>query len=333
MNSPGAVITYSAVVLVGSAAALLSARPAARGGSPADRFARADAAFAAQDGTASLVPGPALAPAYVSLAVGSAMALFAFPHVLQVAFSARSGDVPRRTSVTLFGRTAMLGLFALFGIAALAAGVSLPPGRSELAVPLLVLDLAPGWAAGMILGAIAVAALVPAAVRSIGAATLFARNVYLEFVNPTATVAQVTRTARLMSPVVKVGALAFALRVRGQAAINLHLLGAVWVLQILPSIVLGLPRRTPHRLSLLAGWVGGMVVGTALVSRGGFSSLVRVSVGPLDAQVYAGVVGLAVNVVVVAPASPPLDRLGVPRGLPGLLRPAGGGVRRNGAAR
>ncbi|MCL7370213.1 sodium:solute symporter family protein [Streptomyces ardesiacus] len=302
-------------------------------GSPADLFARADAAFAAQGGTASLVPDPSLAPAYVSLAVGSALALFAFPHVLQVAFSARSGDVLRRTSVTLFGWTAMLGLFALFGIAALAAGVSPPPGRSELAVPLLVLDLAPGWAAGLILGAIVVAALVPAAVMSIGAATLFARNVYLEFVNPTATVVQVTRMARLMSLVVKVGALVFALGVRDQAAINLHLLGAVWVLQILPSIVLGLLHRTPHRVSLLAGWLSGMVVGTALVSRGGFSSLVRISFGPLDVQVYAGVVGLVVNLLVVTLASPLLDRLGVPRGLSGLLRTDDGAVRRNGVAR
>ncbi|MET8571658.1 sodium:solute symporter [Streptomyces sp. NPDC004783] len=302
-------------------------------GSPAELFARAEAAFSAQEGAAALVPDPSLTPAYVSLFVGSALALFAFPHVLQVAFSARSGDVLRRTSVALFGWTAMLGLFALFGIAALAAGVNPPQGRSELAIPLLVLELAPGWAAGLILGAVVVAALVPAAVMSIGAATLFARNVYLEFVNPTATGAQVTRTARLMSLVVKVGALAFALGVRDQAAINLHLLGAVWVLQILPSIVLGLLHRTPHRVSLLSGWLLGMLVGTALVSRGGFSSLVRLSYGPLDVQVYAGVVGLAVNLSVVAVTSPLLDRVGVPRGLSGLLGPAGGAVRRNGVAK
>jgi SSS family solute:Na+ symporter len=259
----------------------------------------------------------------MSLALGSALALFAFPHVLLVAFSARTGGVLRRSSVTLLGWTALLGLFALFGIAALASGVQPPPGRSELAIPLLVLDLAPGWAAGLLLGAIVVAALVPAAVMSIGAATLFARNVYLEFVNPTATAAQVTRMARQMSLVVKVGALVFALGLRNQAAINLHLLGAVWVLQILPTIALGLLHRTPHRISLLAGWLLGMVVGTALVYAGGFSSLVRISFGPVDVQVYAGVVGLAVNLAVVALTSPLLDRLGVPRGLSGVLRPAG----------
>ncbi|MFF8841367.1 sodium:solute symporter [Streptomyces sp. NPDC015127] len=330
LRAPTLVSVVKAVLVVGSTIAVC-ALVLTDVGSPATLFARADAALSERDGASALVPDPSLAPAYVSLALGSALALFAFPHVLLVAFSARTADVLRRTSVTLMGWTAMLGLFALFGIAALASGVRPPPGRSELTVPLLVLDLAPGWAAGLLLGAVVVAALVPAAVMSIGAATLFARNVYLEFVNPTATAAQVTRMARLMSLVVKVGALAFALGLRDQAAINLHLLGAVWVLQILPTIVLGLLHRTPHRISLLAGWLLGMVVGTALVKSGGFSSLVTLAIGPVQVQVYAGVVGLAVNLAVVALTSPPLDRLGVPRGLAGLLRPGRptreGGVR------
>ncbi|MFB6962133.1 sodium:solute symporter [Streptomyces sp. NPDC056309] len=322
LRAPTLVSVVKAVLVVGSTLAIATL-VLTELGSPATLFARADAALAASDGAAALVPDPSLAPAYISLALGSALALFAFPHVLLVAFSARTDGVLRRSSVALPGWTAMLGLFALFGIAALASGVQPPPGRSELAIPLLVLDLAPGWAAGLLLGAIVVAALVPAAVMSIGAATLFARNVYLEFVNPMATAAQVTRMARLMSLLVKVGALVFALGLRDQAAINLHLLGAVWVLQILPAIGLGLRHRTPHRVSLLTGWLLGMVVGTALVNHGGFSPLVRLSFGQVDVQVYAGVVGLAVNLAIVGLTSPLLDRLGVPRGLSGVLGSAG----------
>ncbi|AXK36389.1 sodium:solute symporter [Streptomyces armeniacus] len=331
LRAPTVVSVVKAVLVVGSTLAI-GAFVFGRVGSPGELFARADAVLVARDGVSTLVPDPSLAFAYMSLALGSALALFAFPHVLMVAFSARTGSVLRRTSVTLLGWTAMLGLFAVFGVAALAAGVRPPPGRSELAIPLLVLDIAPGWAAGLLLGALVVAALVPAAVMSIGAATLFARNVYREFVNPKATPAQVTRMARLMSLVVKVGALVFALGLRDQAAINLHLLGAVWVLQVLPVIVLGLLHRTPHRISLLAGWLVGMVVGTALVNVSGFTSLVRVHAGPVDVQVYAGLVGLALNLAVVALASPLLDRIGVPRGLSGVLRPVrtvrGGGTLR-----
>ncbi|WP_018383349.1 sodium:solute symporter family protein [Wenjunlia vitaminophila] len=331
LRAPTLVSVLKAVLVVGSTLAI-GAFVFGRLGSPAHLFERADAALVARDGVSTLVPDASLAPAYVSLALGSALALFAFPHVLLVAFSARTGAVLRRSSVTLLGWTAMLGLFAVFGVGALASGVEPPPGRSELAIPLLVLDIAPGWAAGLILGALVVAALVPAAVMSIGAATLFARNVYLEFVNPRATASQVTRMARMMSLVVKVGALVFALALRDQAAINLHLLGAVWVLQILPTIVLGLLHRTPHRVSLLSGWLLGMVVGTALVNAGGFSSIVRVHTGPIDVQVYAGVVGLAVNLTVVAAMSPLLDRLGVPRGLVGLLQPVRA-VRHEGVSR
>ncbi|MBA0051223.1 sodium:solute symporter [Streptomyces sp. AJS327] len=321
LRAPSVVSVVKAMLVTGSTVAL-AALVLGRLGTPAELFDRAGAVLTGRDGGPALVPEPSLALAYTSLALGSALALFAFPHVLMVAFSARDGGVLRRSSVTLLGWTAMLGGFALFGVGALAAGVQPPPGRSELAIPLLVLDLAPGWAAGVLLGALAVAALVPAAVMSIGAATLFARNVYLDVVNPRATAAQVTRVARLMSLIVKVGALVFALALRDQAAINLHLLGAVWVLQILPVIVLGLLRRTPHRGSLLGGWLVGMVVGTGLVNASGFSSLVRLQFGPFDLYVYAGLVGLAVNLAVVALASPLLDRWGVPRGLTGVLRPA-----------
>ncbi|MEV0600545.1 sodium:solute symporter family protein [Streptomyces sp. NPDC050315] len=319
LRAPTLVAVMKAVLVVGATLSI-ALLVLSELGSPAALFSRADAALAERDGVSALVPGPDLAPAYASLALGSALALFAFPHVLQAAFSARTSGVLRRSAIGLLGWTTMLALFALFGIAALASGVEPPPGRSELAIPLLVVDLAPPWAAGLLLGAIIVAALVPASVMSIGAATLFARNIYLEFVNPTAMPPQVTRMARLTSLIVKAGALVFALGLRDQAAINLHLLGAVWVLQILPTIVLGLLHRTPHRLSLLTGWLLGMATGTVLVNAGGFTSLVRLDLGPVDVQIYAGVAGLAVNLAAVALSSPLLDRLGVPRGLAGLLK-------------
>lgn len=310
-------LTVTAVlkaILVVACTAVVAALVATKLGGPAGVFDRAG-------GTEVATLPSAMEPAYASLALGSALALFAFPHVLMVAFSARGPDVLRRTSIGLFGWTAMLGVFALFGVAALAAGVQPPGKRSELVVPMLMGALAPGWLAGLLFGALVVAALVPAAVMSIGAATLFARNVYVEFVNPTATGAQETRMARLMSLVVKVGALAFALGLRDQAAINLHLLGAVWVLQTLPVIVGGLLRRTPHPVALLAGWLAGMVVGTVLVNAGGFAPLVAVSLGSSAVHVYTGLVALVANMAVVAVAHPLLCRLRVPRGPSGVIDP------------
>ncbi|MGW1682185.1 sodium:solute symporter family protein [Saccharopolyspora sp. NPDC002376] len=301
-------------VLVVACTVVVAALAVAKLGTPPEILERAG-------GAQVLTLPPALWPAYVSLALGSALALFAFPHVLMVAFSARGPDVLRRTAGGLLGWAGMLAVFALLGVAALAAGVVLPRGQSELAVPMLMGALAPSWLAGLLFGVLVVAALVPAAVMSMGAATLFARNVYVEFVNPTATDAQEARMARLTSLVVKIGALAFALGLRDQAAINLHLLGAVWVLQTLPMIVLGLLRHTPHPFALLAGWLAGMVAGTVLVNAGGFTPLVIVHFGQFSSHIYTGIVALAVNVVVSAAAQVLLRGLRVPRAPSGVIHP------------
>ncbi|PZT71398.1 hypothetical protein DN402_04965 [Streptomyces sp. SW4] len=330
LRAPTLVAVVKAVLVVGATVAVAGLVVTGLG-SPADLFARADAAFAAQGGTAALVPGPALAPAYVSLAVGSALALFAFPHVLQVAFSARSGtSCAGRPSPSSGGRRCSACSRSSASRRSRRSGP--PRGRSELAIPLLVLDLAPGWAAGLILGAVVVAALVPAAVMSIGAATLFARNVYLEFVNPTATEAQVTRMARLMSLVVKVGALAFALGVRDQAAINLHLLGRCGSCRSCPRSCWDCC-AAPRTASPC--WRAGCSHG-GRHGPGGPGRVLLPRTAVLRSRGRPGVRGCR------RPRRQPrrdrageplLDRLGVPRGLSGLLRPAGGAVRRNGVAR
>jgi SSS family solute:Na+ symporter len=49
-----------------------------------------------------------------------------------------------------------------------------------------------------------------------------------------------------------------------QFAINLQLLGGVWILQTFPAIVVGLYTRWFHRWALLAGWAAGMAWGTWL---------------------------------------------------------------------
>jgi SSS family solute:Na+ symporter len=97
---------------------------------------------------------------------------------------------------------------------------------------------------------------------SIAAANLWTRNVYREFINPDATPAQEARQSKLMSLLVKFGALVFILGLPGEFAINLQLLGGVWILQTLPAIVIGLYTRWAHRWALLAGWAVGMAYGT-----------------------------------------------------------------------
>jgi solute:Na+ symporter, SSS family len=97
---------------------------------------------------------------------------------------------------------------------------------------------------------------------SIAAANLFTRSIYKEFIRPAASPAQETRVARLISLVMKIGALGFALELTKTFSINLQLLGGIWILQIFPAIVISLYTRWFHRFALIIGWAAAMLYGT-----------------------------------------------------------------------
>ncbi|MFI9270445.1 monocarboxylate uptake permease MctP [Kitasatospora sp. NPDC052896] len=212
----------------------------------------------------AMVSGPKAQFAYATLALGSALALFMYPHTVTGVLAARSRTTVRRNMAILPAYSLMLGLLALLGFLAIAAGVGkgVKGYNSQLAVPELFAKLFPDWFTGVAFAAIGIGALVPAAIMSIAAANLFTRNVYKEFIRPQATPAEETRVAKAASLLVKVGALAFVLGMDQQVAVNLQLLGGLWILQTFVAIVAGLFTRWFHRWALLAGWAVGMVYGT-----------------------------------------------------------------------
>ena len=193
---------------------------------------------------AGSVPGKALIPpppaqwAYATLALGSALALFMYPHSITGVLSTRSRSVIRRNAALLPAYSFLLGLLALLGFVAIAAGVKVE--NPQQSVPQLFENEFPGWFAGVGLAAIAIGALVPAAIMSIAAANLWTRNIYRAFLNRDATPQQEATQSKVVSLVVKFGALVFVLAFSKQFAINLQLLGGVWILQTLLAIVGGL---------------------------------------------------------------------------------------------
>jgi solute:Na+ symporter, SSS family len=210
---------------------------------------------------AALIPGKSQGQtAYATLAFGSALALFMYPHVITGVLSSKSQDVVRRNMAILPAYTLMLGLLALTGYMAIAAG--LKPSNPNFAVPDLVIKYFPSWFEGFAFAAIGIGALVPAAVMSIAAANLFTRNIYKEYLKPDASDAEESQVARIVSLVVKAGALAFVLFLPTKYAIDLQLLGGVWIVQTLPAIAIGLVTRWFDRRALLVGWAAGMAVGT-----------------------------------------------------------------------
>ena len=189
-----------------------------------------------------------------------------YPHSVTASLSSGSRTTIRRNAAILPAYSFVLGLLALLGWVAIAAGTN-PVGldgkpNAQLVVPQLFEDSFPSWFAGVAFAAIAIGALVPAAIMSIAAANTFTRNIYKEWLKKDATPAEEARVSKLASLVVKAFALVFVLTLDRQNAINFQLLGGIWILQTFPAIVLSLYTRWFHRWGLLAGWAVGMVYGT-----------------------------------------------------------------------
>ncbi len=274
--------------------------------------------------TGSFIPSPTQHWAYASLALGSAMALFMYPHSVTAALSSKDRNTGRRNAAILPAYSLLLGLLALLGYVAIKAGTQ-PVGldgkvNPQLVIPQLFEDQFPSWFTGVAFGAIAVGALVPAAIMSIAAANLFTRNIYKAYLRPDADDAREAKVSKLVSLVTKVGALLFVLLLDKQDALNFQLLGGVWILQTLPSIVFGLFTRWFHRWALLAGWAVGMLYGT-VTAYGGctacttrpFGNSLAVVPGLGDAG-YIGLTALVVNVVVTVALTALLNAARVPNG-------------------
>ncbi|WP_037913034.1 monocarboxylate uptake permease MctP [Actinacidiphila yeochonensis] len=234
-----------------------------------DIFHKAGAAYAVKNPATGKPRGaltvlPAGQWSYATLALGSAMALFLYPHSVTAVFAGRSRNVIRRNTAILPLYSLMLGLLAMLGFMAVADGVGkgVKGYNAQLAIPQLFENVFPSWFAGVAFAAIGIGALVPAAIMSIAAANLFTRNIYKDLFRPNATPAEETRVSKLVSLVVKVGALVFVLSMDKTVAINFQLLGGIWILQTVPAIVGGLFTRWFHRWALLAGWAVGMAYGT-----------------------------------------------------------------------
>jgi len=261
--------------------------------------------------------------AYPTMALGSALALFLYPHSMTGVLSSSSRDVIRRNTAMLPAYSFLLALIAALGYMALAAGVGKNPAYAagfarydaNFAVPALFLDSFPPWFVGFAFAAIAIGALVPAAIMSIAAANLFTRNVYREYFRPACTGQEESTVAKVASLVVKFGALAFIVLMPQTFAIQFQLLGGVWILQTLPAIVLGLYTRWPHRGALLGGWVAGMSAGTYMASTLHFKATVfPLHLGPLTIPGYAALWALIVNFAFVIVATLVLEAAGVARG-------------------
>jgi SSS family solute:Na+ symporter len=270
-------------------------------------FTAADHAFQARGGAGGILLHAGQAMPFATLALGSAFALFLYPHAVTGTLAASGANTIRRNAIILPAYSIALGLIALMGYMAIAANV---PAKGNAIVPALIGQSFPEWFAGFCYAAIALGALVPAAIMSIGAANLVTRNFWRPYVNPAMTPKQESTVAKTTSLVVKFGALAFVVFLPLEYAINLQLLGGIWMLQVFPAIVFGLFTRWFRSGGLLAGWALGMTLGTALSASVGMKPVFAL---PGIGSVYIGLIALVANIALAALVTAIADTRGAAR--------------------
>ncbi|MEO6880157.1 MAG: sodium:solute symporter family protein [Mycobacteriaceae bacterium] len=264
---------------------------------------------------------------YATLALGSALALFLYPHSITGVLASKSRNVIKRNMVALPAYSFVLGLLALLGYFAIAAqtkpvinGATGKPDTNTI-IPALFSQQFPSWFAGVAYAAIGIGALVPAAIMSIAAANLWTRNIYKEYLRKNATPKQEAQQAKLASLVVKAGAVLFVVAIDPQFSIDLQLIGGVIILQTLPAVGIALYTRFFHRGALIAGLLAGLAYGMYLLYNipnpangkahfgGSGIALSKVDIfgwqifGDSKMSIYVGFVALIVNLVVAVVVS------------------------------
>jgi solute:Na+ symporter, SSS family len=253
-------------------------------------FAAADDAFKAKGGATGLILKPEQMLPFATLAFGSALAAFMYPHTLTGIFASKSANTIRKNAILLPAYTLLLGLIALLGYMGHAAKIQVATPNEV--VPVLFKTLFPSWFAGFAF-----------AVMSIGAANVFTRNIWKHYVNPDISHAGEASVAKVASLVVKVGALAFILFLPVQYALDLQLLGGLWILQTFPALVFGLFTRWFRAEGLLLGWAAGIGWGSWIAWSNGLKPLATIAIGGASHSFYVGLGALILNVAVAAVAT------------------------------
>jgi len=268
----------------------------ARLGGWAHVFALAQTALERRPHPASIYLRPPQYFTYATMAFGSALSLFIYPHSITSVLAARSRGVIRRNAALLPIYSLLLGLLALLGYCAAASGIIAKDASSI--VPLLFARYFPDWFAGVAGAAIVIGALVPAAIMCIGAANLFASNVFREFSAQRSPLE--THTAKILTLAIAAFALLFIFFVPVPYAIDFQLLGGAVMLQIFPAFVLGLWTRWLHPKALLAGWACGLIASVAMACASGFNANYTLHAFGGELTGFTALYSLALNLLVAA---------------------------------
>ena len=246
-----------------------------------------------------------LVPAYFTLILGSALALYLYPHAVNGVLSAESAHKLRTSTALLPLYGIGLAIMALMGVLVYSVPSAMnflsgfpESSRGILVVPSLILNTMPGWLAGVALLGIFVGGLVPAAIMAIAQANLLTRNIIKE-IKPNMSPRSEIRITKISSAAFKFVALGFVFVVPATYSISLQLLGGIIIVQILPAVFFGLYIKSLRKQPVIVGLIVGIFSGIYMIEAANnfgppTSSLLSSTFGPL----YIAVIALALNLAI-----------------------------------
>ena len=244
---------------------------------------------------------PLLVSAYFSLALGSAFALYLYPHAINGSLSSDSSRNLKISTALMPIYGIGLALIALFGILiydySSALALVEKAGNGALAVPALIGAAMPDWFVGLAYAAIFIGGLVPASIMAIGVGNLVARNVVSEL-RPSSPQTELS-VAKWVSLIIKFVALGFVFVVPPTYAIALQLLGGIIIAQTFPAVFMALFTDKLHPKSTLAGLIVGLITGiylTLAANNFGPITTTLYAVGPY--KLYIALIALGINLLV-----------------------------------
>jgi solute:Na+ symporter, SSS family len=227
---------------------------------------------------------------YLSTVLLVSVGFYMWPQFFAASFSAKSSDTLRRNAVVMPFYSITMPLMFFVGLAATLILPGLAYG--DLSMLTMVRKTFPAWFLGLIGGAGALTAMVPAGVMLLTAATLFAKNMCRSILWPGMTDQQVAKLAKTALLVITAAALWSAIY-SSPTFVSLLLVGYGGVGQFFPGVALGLYSKRVTMPGVFAGIVTGVIVFVALALSGHDPVM----------GLNAGFIALCCNVAVVAAVS------------------------------
>jgi len=226
---------------------------------------------------------------FISTVLLSSLGGCVWPHIFGASFTAKSGDILRRNAIVLPFYAISYGFLFVAGFAALLVVPGLKDG--DLSLLTVVRQVFPPWMLGLIGGAGALTAMVPAAILLLSASTLFAKNLLRPMLAPGMSDDRVARMAKIT--VVALGLISLHFAVYSSSTlVSLLLFGYAGVTQFFPGVCLGLFWKRVSTIGVFSGMVAG-VGGTVVLLLSG-----RDPVAGLNAGFLALCANFAVTVLV-----------------------------------